>query len=115
MLLCAVAAVYYFMHVRQLRPFPVQVRLAYLALLAAGALPWMQWIHWVQLAGTTAMVTVGYCPLIRMLSLASRNRTEPLTPSFLWRVFFRQPCTGGLVRWSADSTAPAAGCLLAGE
>jgi hypothetical protein len=114
MLLCAVAAVYYWVQLQRLRPFPVQLPLIYLVLLGVGTLPWMQWIDWVRLVGTTAMVTTGYCGLIRMLSLAPLNRTEPLTPSFLWRVFFRQPCSGGLVRWSADSAAPAAGsCSLA--
>jgi hypothetical protein len=45
----------------------VQVRVAYMGLLAVGIVPWMQWVHRVQLFGSISMVTVGYCPLIRTL------------------------------------------------
>jgi len=113
MLLCAVVGVYFYTRIGKLRPYPVQIRLAYLSLLLIGTLPWMQWVYWVQLVGTTAMVTVGYCPLARMLNLAPFNRDEPLTRSFVWRVFFQDPCAGGLVRWSAESVdAPVACCAL---
>jgi hypothetical protein len=97
--LCAAAGGYFWRRLRQVRPYPVQVRIAYLGLLAVGSLPWMQWLHWVQLFGTTAMVTVGYCPLIRLLSLAPPNRTEPLTAPLVWRVFVTAPGVGGLVKW----------------
>jgi hypothetical protein len=113
MVLCAVAAGYFLLRLRRLQPFPVQVRIAYLGLLAVGTLPWMQWIHWVQLAGTTAMVTVGYCPLMRMLHLAPFNRAEPLTGSLIWRIFFQEPCGGGLVCWPAPAQESAfASCSL---
>ena len=115
MMLCAIMALYYFVELKELRPMPVQVRLAFFGLLAAGALPWMQWLHWVQLLGTTAMVTVGYCPLIRMLSLTSMNRTEPLTRSLVWRVFVHQPCAGGLVRWPDNSVSSGPSCSLASK
>ncbi|MBX7164756.1 MAG: hypothetical protein K1X74_00285 [Pirellulales bacterium] len=108
--LCALVGGYYLMLLQQLRPYPVQVRLAYLVLLVAGALPWMSWIYGVQLVGTTAMITVGYCPLLRLLSVAPWNRTEPLGRALLWQVFFREPCAGGLVRGSATSSAPFSAC-----
>jgi hypothetical protein len=112
-ILCGIMAGYFFMRLRQLRPFPVQVRIAYLGLLAVGMLPWMQWLHWVQLVGTTTMVTVGYCPLLRLLSLAPLNRTEPLTYSLMRRVLVQEPCRGGLVRWSNKSASPTTGgCSL---
>jgi hypothetical protein len=69
----------------------------------------LQWIHWIQLVGTTAMVTLGYCPLIRLLSLAPFNRTEPLTISFVWRVFVEEPCCGGLVQPNGRSPVPSTG------
>src|SRR5258708_3806508 len=76
MVLCGAAGLYFLVRIQRLRPFPVQVRIAYLALLSLGLLPWMQWLHWIQLVGTCTMVVAGYCPLIRLLSLAPLNRTE---------------------------------------
>jgi len=101
--MCAAAVSYYWFQLRQIQPYPVQVRMVYLGLLAVGCLPWMEWLHWTQLTGTTAMVTVGYCPLIRLLSLIRPNRTEPLTGSLAWRAFVQQPCGGGLFQWPASS------------
>src|SRR5690606_36286313 len=69
MVLCGLMAVYFWAQVRDVRPMPVQVRLAYLALLLAGTLPALAWVHWVQVVGTSAKVLVGYCPLVRMLTL----------------------------------------------
>lgn len=116
LLLCAIVGGYFFLRLRQVRPFPVQVRLAYLGLLFVGTLPWMAWIHWTQLAGTSAMVAVGYCPLARMLSLLPWNRNEPLSRALAWRVFVQDSCSGGLVQWAAVSS-PASGacCSLRGS
>ncbi len=47
---------------REPAAFPVQVRAAYLGLLMIGLYPPLVFIHWIQLAGTWAMVLVGYCP-----------------------------------------------------
>jgi hypothetical protein len=101
MVWCGVMGIYFYVRLRQLRPFPVQVRIAYLGLLAIGTLPWMKWIHLMQLIGTTTMVTTGYCPLIRLMSLTPINRTDPLTLSLMWRTLFQEPCVGGLIDWSA--------------
>lgn len=108
--LCILVGGYYMVLLKQFRPYPVQVRLAYLALLAAGMLPWMRWILWVQFVGTTAMTTVGYCPLLRLLSIAPWNRIEPLAPALLWHVFVRMPCAGGLVQWASSSSLPVSAC-----
>ncbi len=62
MVLCGVMGVYFFVRLRQIRPYPVQVRIAYLGLLAIGKLPWMQWIHWMQLVGTATMVGSAIVP-----------------------------------------------------
>ena len=110
-LICAAVGGYFWYRLREIHPYPVQVRLGYLSLLLMGLLPGMQWVHWIQLMGTTAMVTVGYCPLLRMLRLAPFNRVDPLTPAMVWRVFFRDPCVGGLINWHAGTTVvPAAAC-----
>lgn len=73
---------------RRFSAFPVQVRLGYLALLLLGAAPGMGWIHIVQTLGTTAMVTFGYCPLARVLSLLPWNRTHPLTAQAVYQTLF---------------------------
>ena len=97
--LCVLAGGYFFARIGRLMPLPVQVRIAYFAWTAIGLLPGMGWMHWVQLFGTTAMVTVGYCPLLRILSLIPFNRNQPLSIAAVGYAFFRMPCAGGLVKW----------------
>jgi hypothetical protein len=110
--LCAVTGCYFWYRLRQVKPYPVQVRIAYPVWSALGLLPGMQWMLWIQLCGTTAMVTVGYCPLIRLLSILPPNRTEPLTASLMWRAFVKQPCAGGLVKWTTPTVSSAATCCM---
>jgi hypothetical protein len=95
-------------HLRQhhsLRPYPVQIRVAYTALLILCYLPIMRWLYWLPCVGTFALVLVGYCLLARVLSLMPWNRTEPITPALLWRTFFTPPIAG-----SAAHGLPATGC-----
>jgi len=66
-------------------------------LLALGVAGPLAFIHWIQLAGTTAMVFVGYCPLARMLALMPWNRREPLDRERLVRVLFRPPVQGSIL------------------
>ena len=81
--------------------FPVQVRAGYLLLLIAGQWPPLAFIYWIQLVGTSAMVTVGYCPLARILSLLPWNRTAPLTLSLVRRTFFSWPTRGSVLQEQA--------------
>ena len=53
MVLCALFGIYFLYRIRALRPYPVQVRIAYFAWLAVGLLPGMVWMHWIALCGTT--------------------------------------------------------------
>jgi hypothetical protein len=85
----------------------VQVRVAYAALLVLGLAPAAAWFHWVQLAGTTAVVTVGYCPLERLLSLMAWNRPRRLTWRLVRATFLSRPAGGGLLR-PAGATGAAA-------
>jgi hypothetical protein len=110
MVLCAAMAGYYWLELREVHPYPVQIRIAYLALLATGMLPQLQWVLWVPMIGTTAMVAVGYCALHRLLRLAPFNRVDSLTPGMVWRVFVQDPCVGGLVQWNPDASRSQAGC-----
>jgi hypothetical protein len=82
---------------RRLAAFPVQVRLGYLLLLALGTVPYLGFIHWIQLAGTTAVVTVNYCPLARFLSLMPWNRKRPLTAALVWHTVVLPPVAGSVL------------------
>jgi len=110
--LCAAMAVYYAVRLRGLKPLPVQICLAYLVMLLAGLLPAMAWIYWVQLIGTTARITVGYCATARALSLAPWNRAKPWTLA-LTRQVLLAPSTGGLLQLGRPEGAPTgASCSL---
>jgi hypothetical protein len=108
-MLCGLVGGYFYARVGQWRPYPVQIRLAYLGLLLVGSLPAMAWLHWVQVFGTTAMVMVGYCPLARALNLLPWNRNEPFTLALVWRSIFRDPTAGGIFQ---DSNESGAACSL---
>jgi len=86
-LLCAVQIGHVIWLTRDVTAFPVQVRVAYLAMLIAGLWEPLQWIHWMQLAGTTARVLIGYCLLARTLSLAPWNRSQPVSFALIQRTF----------------------------
>lgn len=85
--------------------FPVQVRVAYLGLLAAGLWAPLAFIHWIQLAGTTALLTLDYCPLARTLSLAPWNRRAPLTAALVRCAFFSPPTPGSVIYWLYSNPA----------
>lgn len=76
--------------------FPVQVRIGYLLWLLAGLWSPLGWFHWIQVAGTTAMVLVDYCPMARMVSLLPWNRRSPLSPRLVWRTFASPPTRGSI-------------------
>lgn len=81
---------------------PVQTRLAYAGLLLAGLWPPLAFVHWIQIAGTTAMVIAGYCPLARLLSLMPWNRREPLTLALVRRTVLASPAVWRFVRAPAS-------------
>ena len=85
--LCAVQIGHVIWLTGDLRAFPAQVRMAYLAMLIAGLWEPFQGIHWLQLAGTTARVLIGYCLLARTLSLAPWNRSQPMSFALIRRTF----------------------------
>jgi hypothetical protein len=78
--------------------FPLQVRFTYLGLLLIGQLPYCQWINWVQLIGTTALLTTGYCPLARLLSLAPWNRSQSLSWELFAKALFTPPVNGSILQ-----------------
>jgi hypothetical protein len=78
--------------------FPVQVRLAYTALVVLALWTPLNWLFWVPAVGTTAQVLVGYCALARMLSLLPWNRREALSWRLAWRTFVARPVRGNILQ-----------------
>ena len=78
--------------------FPMQVRIGYLVLLILGQGAFLAWIHWIQLLGTTALLTTGYCPLARVLSLAPWNRNRPFSWNLFVTAIFTPPVSGSIVQ-----------------
>jgi hypothetical protein len=89
-------------HVRLLEgnftAFPVQVRVAYAAMLLLALWAPMNWLFWVPAIGTPAQVLFGYCALARCLSLQPWNRREPLSWPLLWRTFASPPVKGNIMQ-----------------
>jgi len=107
--LTGVQAVHFGFRDRSPVAFPVQVRIAYLGLLALGLWPPLRWVHAVQLVGTSAMVLAGYCLLARLLSLMPWNRRQPLTPRLVAVTLFSRPVKGSILGAGFQHEATAAG------
>lgn len=90
------------------RSFPLQVRAAYLGILALGQLPGCAGLYWLPALGTPALVLFGYCPLARVMALAPWNRTRPFSLALLRRALFTPPRPGAAIDWLAEPT-PATG------
>lgn len=93
---------------RRWRALPVQVRVAYLAMLLAGAWPPLALLHALQLAGLVGLLAADYCLLARMLTLLPWNRPVPLTPALVRWLFTAPPAPGAI-------TARLPAALLRGE
>ena len=77
------------------RPFPVQVRIAYFIWVAVGTyIPNMVFLMYITLVGLAANIFLGYCPLARMMCLLPWNRNEAFSLSLVGRVFFSPPSSG---------------------
>jgi len=83
---------------KSIKAFPVQVRIAYLGLLLLGQWSPLYWIYIVQVIGGTAMITVGYCPLARILSLLPWNRLEPFSFTLVANTFLTPPVYGNILQ-----------------
>jgi hypothetical protein len=103
--LSAAQTVFFAVRERDFAAYPVQIRVAYTALLAVAFVPGLQWLYWLPMAGTYALVFFGYCLMARVLSLMPWNRREPLTLDLLRRTLLTPPVAG-----NASHGLPAAGC-----
>lgn len=93
----AFQSVHYLIRHRRLSAFPVQVRVAYLALLVLGQFGPLVILNWIQLVGTTALLVFDYCPLARMLSLMPWNRTRPFSWRLAWWTVVVRPVPGSFL------------------
>ncbi len=78
--------------------FPVQVRVAYTAMLAVFLWEPLNVLYWIPAIGTLAQVLFGYCALARCLSLMPWNRREPLSTELLLRTFWSRPVKGSVMQ-----------------
>lgn len=86
--------------------FAVQVRLAFLALVAiAVVVPGATPLLWLPLLGVAARVLTGYCLMARLVALLPWNRSRPLDLAALRQALFSAPTRG---RFRIDA-APGAG------
>lgn len=78
--------------------FPVQVRIAYTAVLLLAMWGPLNWLFWVPAIGTPAQVLFGYCALARLLSLLPWNRRQPLSWQLALRTFVARPVKGNILQ-----------------
>lgn len=78
--------------------FPVQVRLAYTAILLID-IAWepMRWHLWMMAFFTLVVVLFDWCMLSRIMVLMPWNRTEPLSGDLLRRTFLSAPVRGSIL------------------
>lgn len=79
----------------RVKPFPVQVRIAYFIWVALGTfVPYLGILMYITLVGLATNLFLGYCPLARMMYLMPWNRDERFSLDLARRVFFSPPVTG---------------------
>lgn len=82
---------------RHWRALPVQVRLAFLLLFAAGSgTPALAWLHAPQFVGVNALRIDDHCLLARSLTLLPWNRSVPLTPALARPLLTLLPGSGSV-------------------
>lgn len=87
--------------------FPVQVRLAYTAMLILFQWEALHILYWIPAIGTLAQVLFGYCTLARCLSLLPWNRNEPLSLHLVRRTFLSRPVRGSVMQGLPAGRQPA--------
>jgi len=95
--LAVVQSVHFYARTERMGSLPVQVRVTYLGVLAAGLWPPLAFLHWLALGGTLARVAFDYCVLARTLALAPWNRAQPLTLRLVRRAYLTAPFDGSIL------------------
>jgi hypothetical protein len=89
------AVLFLVLHAFRIKPFPVQVRIAYFIWVAVGTfVPYLVFLMYITFVGLATNLFLGYCPLARMMVLMPWNRKEQLSLGLLGRVFFSPPMPG---------------------
>lgn len=96
--LSAIQIVHFNLREGSFSAFPVQVRLAYTAMLILFLWPPLNILFWIPAVGTLAQVLFGYCTLARCLSLMPWNRSEPMSLALVRRTFFSRPVKGSVMQ-----------------
>jgi hypothetical protein len=113
-LLSAASAGFHLRKYHSYMPYPVQIRLAFTALLIISFAPFLRWFYWLLAVGAFARVLFGYCMMARGLSLMPWNRTEPVTLGLLQRTFLTPPVVGNPAHGLSDSGRIGGVCELDG-
>jgi hypothetical protein len=96
--LSAIQVVHFRMREDALSAFPVQVRVAYTAMLILFLWGPLNILYWIPAIGTLAQVLFGYCTLARCLSLMPWNRCEPMSADLVRRTFLSRPVRGSVMQ-----------------
>ena len=96
--LSAIQVVHFRLREGSFGAFPVQVRVAYTAMLLLALWEPLNWLFWLPAIGTPAQVLFGYCTLARCLSLMPWNRREPLSTELVRRTFLSPPVKGSVMQ-----------------
>jgi hypothetical protein len=79
----------------KISPFPVQLRLAYLAWVTAGIyIPELKILIYITIVGLAANLLFGYCLLARMMYLLPWNKEEKFSWNLVKRVILTPPVEG---------------------
>ena len=105
-ILSIVHLVHYIWREKSLTAFTVQVRVLYLAILAAAAPEVMRPLYLLSFLGTWTVVLYGYCALARILSLMPWNRRWRMSRERFWTTITAPPDAGS----AFDSVLGGAGC-----
>lgn len=96
--LSAIQIIQFRMRERSFSAFPVQVRVAYTAMLIVFLWEPLNILYWIPAIGTLAQVLFGYCTLARCLSLMPWNRQESLSKDLLLKTFLSKPVKGSVMQ-----------------
>jgi hypothetical protein len=97
MVLAILQVVSYLLVYRSPKPFPTQLRLAYVLWMAVSLVPPLFIMYWILAAGTTARVATGYCAMARLLLLLPWNRSVPLTWARIRTIALHPPIQGSVI------------------
>ena len=89
------ALAFFFLFNFKVRPFPVQIRFAYLIWVLLGTyVPHMTILMYITTVGLGTNLFLNYCPLARMLYLLPWNREESFSLNLVKRVILTPPVPG---------------------